>query len=1348
MGMVLWKDHLAKFHKMTDAKDMWIAIKSRFGGNDESKKMQKYILKQQFEGFSVSNSDGIHKGYERFQSLLSQLELHGCRIKEVPKKTGGKLQFDAKEPVGFDKTKVECYNCHKTGHFARECRSKEENRRRDGWNTRNREGRRTGNRDESITGKKEESKALVTVDGESVDWTTHSEDDDNYTFMANNNSGSNTQVTSCSNECKESYANIKRLYDTQREQLSDASVEIKAYTQGLKKVEAQCSNKTMLAKAQKEKDDLEVIVNKWNHSSKNLGKMINNHMSASDKFGLGYGDYRYSGNLSYENEISKSVFVCNKSDSENRTLHTRLVKPGEMQAVPPPMTGNYLPSGPDIEIDDSQYTYGPEKTQPSEPESQTNEHDTCDSNISTESSELVSEPGVSESNVEVQPKVWSDTPIIEEYESDSDDECMTVQTKGLDTPRENVKNQSTNSQKPKVNHKELGHGITQRGCFVCGSISHLIRDCDYHVKLAKQVELNKQNMSKGNDKGRGNQLGAMFKGQTVLTSTALKVNTVKPIVNGVRPANVFHKTHSPSSRPFKRTTVLRTNFSNQKVYTAKVKEVSTVGGKWDTADNPHRTLKNKGIIDSGCSRHMTGNKAYLADFQDFNGGPVAFGGSKGYITGKGKIKTGKLDFEDVSFVKELQPFNLFSVSQMCDKKNKVLFTDSECLVLSPDFKLPDENQILLKVPRQNNMYSFNLENIVPLGGLACLIAKATTDESNLWHRRLGHVNFKNLNRLVKGNLVRGLPTKLFQNDHTCVACQKGKQHKASCKAKLVSSISHTLQLLHMDLFGPTSVRSINHKTYCLVITDDFSRFSWTFFLRTKDETSAILKDFIRQIENQLNQKGSRGNTAMPELHNKMELLRERAGPLLRQQGPRLQCHLLPNTGWAEADCQQESNQYAGTKDKISGGDSGMNGYLRKGRKTKQNGQNWIGMEKDVKDKAKSSESLGFWAVVLETVGCLVAFGFACLVGLAGFGAGDFRILILHREVPLLGKVEWRLGSGVEVVQSLQSMFCQIPFVFCEGVDGLSKFFLHPFSIVDVSSIDNTPKDLHVYDFLGYPNLMDKVVKSIRSWEEGRPGYCRLRVAEERSLSVSLVSSNHCSSRLDTYTSRFTCQAISIPEFVEYDSRRSSRQRLSEYIRQLILCPHEIQLNHSFFHLFFDEMMSDADVFRPGVLNVVAAEGYGTLVVTVQRDAIMYFCECPVKLHDLRLSMLSRLGTSPELIGPGVNRLGAGPGLDYSVTFSDRMAYPMKITISALVCRFSDSRVIWRVTKSTQRPEKCSLPQLQPKETSVPLKRLALSELPRQEYGSVFRQRHSAVESLALSFDERFQRFIIIHTESC
>ncbi|GJX85015.1 putative ribonuclease H-like domain-containing protein, partial [Tanacetum coccineum] len=130
-----------------------------------------------------------------------------------------------------------------------------------------------------------------------------------------------------------------------------------------------------------------------------------------------------------------------------------------------------------------------------------------------------------------------------------------------------------------------------------------------------------------------------FNRQAVPTNAAMKVNTVKPIVNRVRPKTVFHKTHSPFSRPFNNTTALRTNFSYQKVNTAE--------------DYPHRALQNKGIVDSGCSRHMTGNKAYLAEYQDFNGGPVAFGGSKGYITGKGKIKTGKLDFEDVCFVKEL-----------------------------------------------------------------------------------------------------------------------------------------------------------------------------------------------------------------------------------------------------------------------------------------------------------------------------------------------------------------------------------------------------------------------------------------------------------------------------------------------------------------------------------------------------------------------------------------------------------------------------------------------------------------------------------------------------------------------
>ncbi|GJU56228.1 putative ribonuclease H-like domain-containing protein [Tanacetum coccineum] len=297
-----------------------------------------------------------------------------------------------------------------------------------------------------------------------------------------------------------------------------------------------------------------------------------------------------------------------------------------------------------------------------------------------------------------------------------------------------------------------------------------------------------------------------------------------------------------------------------------VRPVNTAGSK-PTGNPQQKEYKEKGVIDSGCSRHMTGNKCYLIEYKHYDGEFVSFGDGKGRISRKGKIKTGTLDFDNVYFCKELK-YNLFSVSQICDKKNNVLFTDTECLVLSSNFKLLDESQVLLRVPRKDNIYSVDLKSVIPTKGLTCLFAKAIIDESNLWHRRLGHtnfrvtakiilvftLNFKNMNKLVRGNLVRGLPLKIFENDHSCVACQKGKQHKASCKAKLVNSISKPLHMLHMDLFGPTNVKSLMKKSYCLVVTDDFSRFSWVFFLATKDETSGVLKTFITEIKNQLDYK--------------------------------------------------------------------------------------------------------------------------------------------------------------------------------------------------------------------------------------------------------------------------------------------------------------------------------------------------------------------------------------------------------------------------------------------------------------------------------------------------------------
>ncbi|GJV43661.1 ribonuclease H-like domain-containing protein [Tanacetum coccineum] len=303
-------------------------------------------------------------------------------------------------------------------------------------------------------------------------------------------------------------------------------------------------------------------------------------------------------------------------------------------------------------------------------------------------------------------------------------------------------------------------------------------------------------------------------GKRYINSGCVHINTARvnrPMFNkpNPKPSQVkfnsknkyFSKQSSPANRPFSRNTAYRSN-----IYAVKGKMGTAVktsaGCVWRKAiplsntnsgptpdsnvnDHPLKHMEHRGIFDSGCSGHMTGNRAHLEDYQELSKvGSVTFGGSKGSISGKGTIRLGNLVFDDVAFVKELGHFNLFSISQICDKKLNVLFTEKECFVVSSDFKLPDANQVLLKVPRQHNMYTFDMKTVDSSKGYTCLLAKASSNEAKLWHRRLGHLNFKNLNKLVKDNLVRGLPSKSFKNDHTCVACQKGKQHKASCKAKV------------------------------------------------------------------------------------------------------------------------------------------------------------------------------------------------------------------------------------------------------------------------------------------------------------------------------------------------------------------------------------------------------------------------------------------------------------------------------------------------------------------------------------------------------------------------------------
>nr|GEU47729.1 hypothetical protein [Tanacetum cinerariifolium] len=296
-----------------------------------------------------------------------------------------------------------------------------------------------------------------------------------------------------------------------------------------------------------------------------------------------------------------------------------------------------------------------------------------------------------------------------------------------------------------------------------------------------------------------------------------------------------------SQRHVQRKSAVRTQF--------RVQRVSTGNTKFPTVN------KNFPTGNSKLSTADLGNKGKLAT-PPFDEGYVSFGQGGCKITGKGTIKTSKLEFENVYFMKDLK-YNQFSVSQICDNKNSVIFTDSECNVLGRNFKLRDDTNVFLRTPRQHNMYSIDLNNIIPHKDLTCLVAKAFADKSELWHRRLGHLNFKTMNKLVRHNLVRGLPSKCFENDHTYATCLKGKHHKASCKTKLVHLVTKPLHTLHMDLFGPTS-----------------------------DETSGILRNFITEIEN------------LKDLKNGVAERRNRT--LIEVARTMLADAKLPVTFWAEA----------------------------------------------------------------------------------------------------------------------------------------------------------------------------------------------------------------------------------------------------------------------------------------------------------------------------------------------------------------------------------------------------------------------------------------------------------------
>nr|GEV64665.1 retrovirus-related Pol polyprotein from transposon TNT 1-94 [Tanacetum cinerariifolium] len=248
-----------------------------------------------------------------------------------------------------------------------------------------------------------------------------------------------------------------------------------------------------------------------------------------------------------------------------------------------------------------------------------------------------------------------------------------------------------------------------------------------------------------------------------VTTVDRPVNTVgsKSTVNHPRlKSKAFKRGHSQNTRPFNKFSPNTSSLFNKKVNTVRVND--SIARERAVGNPQQKEYKEKRVIDSGCSRHMTGNKCYLTDFEAYDGGFVSFGDGKGRISGKGKIKTEKLDFDDVYFCKELK-YNLFSVSQMCDKKNNVLFIDTECLVLSSNFKLLDLSQVLLRVLRKDNIYSVNLKSVVPTGGLTYLFDKGIKREYSIartpQHNRVAERRNRTLIEAARTMLVDSkLPT--------------------------------------------------------------------------------------------------------------------------------------------------------------------------------------------------------------------------------------------------------------------------------------------------------------------------------------------------------------------------------------------------------------------------------------------------------------------------------------------------------------------------------------------------------------------------------------------------------------
>ncbi|GJX45935.1 putative ribonuclease H-like domain-containing protein [Tanacetum coccineum] len=429
---------------------------------------------------ATDENEGLDKAYDRFQKLISLLEVHGAAVsnedanqkflKALPS-SWNNVALIMRNKDGFDKTKVECFNCHRRGHFAKECRAPRNQGNRNGdAKYRSRDNTRRTVPVETSDALVVQDNALIVQDGLGYDWSYIAQDEPTeFALMAytSNSSGSDTEVQSCSKNYVKTYEKLQKQFDEQRQTLSKANLEIIAYQLGLESVEAQLvvhqkneavyeekiavlefevkdkSNavtrlKNQLDETLREKDDLKAKLEQFETSSKNLNKLINSQLSSKDKTGLGYGD-KLNENDSSGSELFNSVFDSRSSDGDDNQTNDRFKKDNGYHVVPPPLTGNYMPPLADLSfarLDDSVYRPTANKNSASMSQVETSTSQT--SNTSVEMSRVKS--------------VRSSGVIIEDWVSDDEENFQSNDLQATDKPsfkRIEFTNARNESVKPK-----------------------------------------------------------------------------------------------------------------------------------------------------------------------------------------------------------------------------------------------------------------------------------------------------------------------------------------------------------------------------------------------------------------------------------------------------------------------------------------------------------------------------------------------------------------------------------------------------------------------------------------------------------------------------------------------------------------------------------------------------------------------------------------------------------------------------------------------------------------------------------------------------------------------------------